>query len=70
MAWELGIGFENVRSDIDNIDRKFRVRTRTEAVVKFLGPSRTPRFPQLPGIATRRAPCTLAPWPDTTSRSA
>ncbi len=39
IAWELGIGFETVRSHIDNIYRKLHVRTRTEAVVKFLGPS-------------------------------
>lgn len=38
IAWELGIGFETVRSHIDNIYRKLHVRTRTEAVVKFLGP--------------------------------
>lgn len=39
IAWELGIGFETVRSHIDNIYKKMHVRTRTEAVVKFLGPS-------------------------------
>lgn len=39
IAWDLGIGFETVRSHIDNIYRKLHVRTRTEAVVKFLGPS-------------------------------
>lgn len=38
IAWELGIGFETVRSHIDNIYKKLQVRTRTEAVVKFLGP--------------------------------
>ena len=38
IAWELNIGFETVRSHIDNIYRKLHVRTRTEAVVKFLGP--------------------------------
>ena len=38
IAWELGIGFETVRSHIDNIYTKLHVRTRTEAVVKFLGP--------------------------------
>jgi DNA-binding NarL/FixJ family response regulator len=38
IAWDLGIGFETVRSHIDNIYRKLHVRTRTEAVVKFLGP--------------------------------
>lgn len=38
IAWELGIGFETVRSHIDNIYTKLHVRTRTEAVVKYLGP--------------------------------
>lgn len=38
IAWELGIGFETVRSHIDNIYKKMHVRTRTEAVVKFLSP--------------------------------
>ena len=38
IAWDLGIGFETVRSHIDNIYTKLHVRTRTEAVVKFLGP--------------------------------
>jgi DNA-binding NarL/FixJ family response regulator len=38
IAWDLGIGFETVRSHIDNIYNKLHVRTRTEAVVKFLGP--------------------------------
>jgi len=38
IAWDLGIGFETVRSHIDNIYKKLHVRTRTEAVVKFLGP--------------------------------
>jgi DNA-binding NarL/FixJ family response regulator len=38
IAWELGIGFETVRSHIDNIYNKLHVRTRTEAVVKYLGP--------------------------------
>lgn len=37
IAWELGIGFETVRSHIDNIYKKMHVRTRTEAVVKYLG---------------------------------
>lgn len=37
IAWDLGIGFETVRSHIDNIYNKLHVRTRTEAVVKFLG---------------------------------
>lgn len=39
IAWDLGIGFETVRSHIDNIYKKLHVRSRTEAVVKFLGPS-------------------------------
>lgn len=39
IAWELGIGFETVRSHIDNIYSKLHVRTRTEAVVKYLGPN-------------------------------
>ncbi|MES2439686.1 MAG: response regulator transcription factor [Verrucomicrobiota bacterium] len=39
IAWDLGIGFETVRSHIDNIYNKLHVRTRTEAVVKFLGPN-------------------------------
>jgi DNA-binding NarL/FixJ family response regulator len=38
IAWDLGIGFETVRSHIDNIYTKLHVRSRTEAVVKFLGP--------------------------------
>lgn len=38
IAWDLGIGFETVRSHIDNIYAKLHVRTRTEAVVKYLGP--------------------------------
>lgn len=38
IAWDLGIGFETVRSHIDNIYNKLHVRTRTEAVVKYLGP--------------------------------
>jgi DNA-binding NarL/FixJ family response regulator len=38
IAWELGIGFETVRSHIDNIYKKMHVGTRTEAVVKFLSP--------------------------------
>ncbi len=38
IAWDLGIGFETVRSHIDNIYKKLHVRSRTEAVVKFLGP--------------------------------
>ncbi len=38
IAWDLGIGFETVRSHIDNIYKKLHVRTRTEAVVKYLGP--------------------------------
>ena len=38
IAWDLGIGFETVRSHIDNIYNKLHVRTSTEAVVKFLGP--------------------------------
>ncbi len=39
IAWELSIGFETVRSHIDNIYKKMHVRTRTEAVVKFLSPN-------------------------------
>ena len=38
IAAELGIGFETVRTHIDKIYKKLHVRTRTEAVVKFLGP--------------------------------
>ena len=38
IAWDLGIGFETVRSHIDNIYKKLHVRSRPEAVVKFLGP--------------------------------
>ena len=38
IAANLGIGFETVRSHIANIYKKLHVRTRTEAVVKFLGP--------------------------------
>lgn len=38
IASALGIGFETVRSHIDNIYKKMHVRTRTEAVVKFLSP--------------------------------
>ncbi len=38
IAWDLGIGFETVRSHIDNNYNKLHVRTRTEAVVKYLGP--------------------------------
>jgi DNA-binding NarL/FixJ family response regulator len=36
IAADLGIGYETVRSHIDNIYKKLHVRTRTEAVVKFL----------------------------------
>lgn len=38
IAWDLGIGFETVRSRIDNIYNKLHLRTRTEAVGKYLGP--------------------------------
>lgn len=37
IAWDLGIGVETVRSHLQNIYRKLHVRTRTEAVVKYLG---------------------------------
>jgi len=37
IAWELGIGVETVRTHLHNIYGKLHVRTRTEAVVKYLG---------------------------------
>jgi DNA-binding NarL/FixJ family response regulator len=37
IAWELGIGVETVRTHLHNIYAKLHVRTRTEAVVKYLG---------------------------------
>ncbi|MEK7954444.1 response regulator transcription factor [Luteolibacter soli] len=37
IAWELGIGIETVRTHLHNIYKKLHVRTRTEAVVKYLG---------------------------------
>ena len=37
IAWELGIGVETVRTHLQNIYAKLHVRTRTEAVVKYLG---------------------------------
>ncbi len=39
IAGELSIGIETVRSHLTSIYRKLHVRTRTEAVVKFLGQS-------------------------------
>ena len=41
IAGQLGIKLETVRYHLGNIYRKLHVRTRTEAVVKFLGTSRT-----------------------------
>lgn len=37
IAWEFGIGVETVRTHLHNIYAKLHVRTRTEAVVKYLG---------------------------------
>ena len=37
IAWDLGIGVETVRTHLHNIYAKMHVRTRTEAVVKYLG---------------------------------
>jgi DNA-binding NarL/FixJ family response regulator len=37
IAWDLKIGVETVRTHLQNIYRKLHVRTRTEAVVKYLG---------------------------------
>ncbi|WP_234045336.1 response regulator transcription factor [Haloferula rosea] len=37
IASDLGIGVENVRTHLRNIYAKLHVRTRTEAVVKYLG---------------------------------
>jgi DNA-binding NarL/FixJ family response regulator len=37
IAWDLGIGVETVRTHLHNIYAKLHVRTRTEAVVKYLG---------------------------------
>lgn len=37
IAWELNIGMETVRTHLHNIYTKLHVRTRTEAVVKYLG---------------------------------
>lgn len=37
IAWELNIGMETVRTHLHNIYTKMHVRTRTEAVVKYLG---------------------------------
>src|SRR5690606_13844573 len=37
IAWELGLGVETVRTHLHNIYGKLHVRTRTEAVVKYLG---------------------------------
>jgi DNA-binding NarL/FixJ family response regulator len=39
IAWDLGIGVETVRTHLHNIYGKLHVRTRTEAVVKYLGKS-------------------------------
>jgi DNA-binding NarL/FixJ family response regulator len=36
IAWDLGIGVETVRTHLHNIYGKLHVRTRTEAVVKYL----------------------------------
>ncbi len=37
IAWDLNIGMETVRTHLHNIYTKLHVRTRTEAVVKYLG---------------------------------
>jgi len=37
IAWDLGIGVETVRTHLHKIYGKLHVRTRTEAVVKYLG---------------------------------
>ncbi len=37
IAWELGIGVETVRTHLHKVYKKLHVRTRTEAVVKYLG---------------------------------
>jgi len=39
IAWDLGIGVETVRTHLHHIYTKLHVRTRTEAVVKYLGRS-------------------------------
>ena len=40
IAWELSITIETVRTHLHNIYKKLHVRTRTEAVVKYLGHDR------------------------------
>ncbi|GAA5484577.1 response regulator transcription factor [Haloferula sargassicola] len=40
IAWELSITIETVRTHLHNIYQKLHVRTRTEAVVKYLGHGR------------------------------
>lgn len=39
IAWDLGIGVETVRTHLHHIYGKLHVRTRTEAVIKYLGRS-------------------------------
>lgn len=39
IAWDLGIGVETVRTHLHHIYGKLHVRTRTEAVIKYLGSS-------------------------------
>lgn len=39
IAWDLEIGVETVRTHLRNVYKKLQVRTRTEAVVKYLGGS-------------------------------